>query len=170
MATANSILDNWGKDFVNDLRQSLKDKGVTFQGGQESRLGANIRYEIKYTEKGLTFDLIMPDYYYYVDKGRKAGNVSKEGQAKIKNWAERKGIVEPFRKELEAARKNNKKRIPFDRASRQLAFLIARAKKTKDKEGNNFYTDIKDKKKEELKVLLAEFYKKEIVIQFGELD
>jgi len=193
MAVGN-IIDKWGVRLVDDLKKSLVDKGVTFQKGGESRLAASIKYEITYTDKGLTFELSMADQWYWVDKGRKAGNVSKEGQEKIGAWAAKKGIVEPFRLEnlkdrkelqLKNANKNKPKsgkkrklktlkKMPFDMAQKSLGYVISRSiaakgySKKNNYEGTKFYSDIIEGKKAELRELLNEFYKKEIVVQFGE--
>lgn len=182
----NNIIDKWGLEFVTELKANLKNAGVTYAKGSEGRLAASIKYEIKYTAKGLTFELSMADEWYWTDKGRKAGNVSKGGQEKIGEWAARKGIVEPFRidqlakrRELQSKSNSGRKRktlkkMPFDLAKKSLAFVISRSirlhgysKKTGYK-GTKFYSSVIEKKKEQLTELLKEFYKKEIVIQFAE--
>ena len=95
--TPEILIEQFGEDLINDIRKSLKDKGVTFGGGQESKLAAQLRFDIRYTSKGISFQLFMPDYGKFVNDGRGPGGVSEEGRLNIAEWGRRKGYIEPFR-------------------------------------------------------------------------
>jgi len=161
-----TILEDFGEKLVNDLRAALKANNVGY-GGQDSKLAAKINYKVKQTTRGITFKLHMPDYWEFVDSGRDPGPVSKKGIKNIGEWARAKGIVGKYQdKELQErierqnqskqnAKKFSKqgkrdravrkwktlKKMPFNRAKKQLAFAIASKIHKKGYEGNNFLTD-----------------------------
>jgi hypothetical protein len=161
-----TILEDFGEKLVNDLRAALKAKNVGY-GGQDSKLAAKINYKVKQTTRGITFKLHMPDYWEFVDSGRDPGPVSKKGIKKIGEWARAKGIVGKYQedelyerqkkqiaskqrarnysKESKRERAERKwktlKKMPFNRAKKQLAFAIASKIHKKGYEGNNFLTD-----------------------------
>lgn len=166
MIPIETILEDFGEKLVNDLRAALKANNVGY-GGQDSKLAAKINYKVKQTTRGITFKLHMPDYWEFVDSGRDPGPVSKKGIEKIGEWARAKGIVGKYQdKELQErierqnqskqnAKKFSKqgkidravrkwktlKKMPFNRAKKQLAFAIASKIHKKGYEGNNFLTD-----------------------------
>lgn len=166
MIPIETILDEFGKNLVTDLRAALNAKGVGY-GGQDSKLAAQIRFRVIPKDNGIYFQLLMPDYAEYVDRGRKPGNVSKKGIEKIGEWARAKNIVGKYQeKELQErierqneskqkAKKFSKqgkrdravrkwktlKKLPFNRAKKQLAFAIASKIRAKGYEGKNFFTD-----------------------------
>ena len=76
------ILEDFGEKLIKDLRAALLKEGVGY-GGQDSKLAAKINYKVKQTTSGITFQLYMPDYWEFVDRGRGKGNVSKAGIKKI---------------------------------------------------------------------------------------
>lgn len=149
MQNLEAVLDSFGKTLVTDVRASLKAVGVVSGGGQDSTLGAKTKFEVKYTNDGLEFDLLMPEYWYWVQNGREPGDVSKEGQESIAEWAAKKGIIGKFQKsnlekrlekQRESKRKGLKKlkKLPFEKAKKQLTYLVSR-KITKDGyEGKDF--------------------------------
>jgi len=161
-----TILEDFGEKLVNDLRAALKAKNVGY-GGQDSKLAAQIRFRVVPNNNGISFQLLMPDYGEFVDRGRGSGPVSKKGIEKIGEWARAKGIVGKYQdKELQErierqnqskqkAKKFSKqgkrdravrkwktlKKMPFNRAKKQLAFAIASKIRAKGYEGKNFFTD-----------------------------
>lgn len=160
------ILEDFGEKLVNDLRAALKAKNVGY-GGQDSKLAAKIRFRVIPKNEGISFQLLMPDYGEFVDRGRGSGPVSKKGIEKIGEWARAKGIVGKYqdkelklREEKQAESKQNAKKfskqgkrdraerkwkklkkMPFNRAKKQLAFAIASKIRAKGYEGKNFFTD-----------------------------
>lgn len=159
MESINKIINDFAVKLVNDLRKSLKEKKVTYGGGQESRLGASIKYNITYPKNDLKLDISMNDYWKFVDKGRGTGpddikTVKKAIYPRILPWVKKKGIARPFAQE---------KKMPFDRAAKTLAFLISRKISKKGYKGNYFFTEvINDGRQEILAQQIRQQYGKEI--------
>jgi len=161
-----TILEDFGEKLVNDLRAALKAKNVGY-GGQDSKLAAKIRFRVIPKDNSISFQLLMPYYGEFVDRGRGSGPVSKKGIEKIGEWARAKNLVGKYQdKELQerierqnqskqkaksfskqgkrdrAVRKwKTLKKMPFNRAKKQLAFAIASKIRAKGYEGKNFFTD-----------------------------
>jgi hypothetical protein len=167
----------FGTTLVTDLQGSLRTKGVTF-GGNDSKLSNLIRFDIKQTNEGITFQLLMPEYGFAVDKGRGASKSSDGGKVKdnIREWVNRKGIVGKFAKEnlqqrlrVQAKAKNPRKtlkQLPFEKAAKQLAFLISRKIHRKGYKGNNFYSEVIDKLDlTKLNKEISQMMNKEILLQ-----
>jgi hypothetical protein len=176
MSEVDKIVRAFGEKLVTDIRASLAVKGVTYAGGGDSKLAAKTRFEIRQTSTGTIFNLIMPDYWYYVNNGRKPGPVSKEAQKDIGEWANRKGIVGKFQNEnlitRQKARENNKrklkplKKLPFAKAKVQVTFLISRKITLKGYEGNSFLDDVlNDGRLAKFKSDLGAALKKDILIE-----
>ena len=166
MIPIETILEDFGEKLVNDLRAALKAKNVGY-GGQDSKLAAKIRFRVIPKDNSISFQLLMPDYGEFVDRGRGSGPVSKKGIEKIGEWARAKNIVGQFQeKELQQRiKKQNEskqkaksfskqgkrdravrkwktlKKMPFNKAKEQLAFAIASKIRAKGYEGKNFFTD-----------------------------
>lgn len=166
MIPIETILEDFGEKLVNDLRAALKANNVGY-GGQDSKLAAKIRFRVIPKDNSISFQLLMPYYGEFVDRGRGPGPVSKKGIEKIGEWARAKGIVGKYQdKELQerierqnqskqkaksfskqgkrdrAVRKwKTLKKMPFNRAKKQLAFAIASKIRAKGYEGKNFFTD-----------------------------
>jgi len=184
-------LNRFGTTLVTDLQGSLRNKGVTF-GGNDSKLSNLIRFDIKQTNEGITFQLLMPEYGFAVDGGRGPSEKgSKPGVLKdnITEWVKRKGIVGKFmankpkinlakqkeqrKKYAEKLAKGYKpkprKSIPgtkFEKAAKQLAFLISRKIHRKGYKGNNFYSEVIDKLDlTKLNKEISQMMNKEILLQ-----
>lgn len=140
------ILDEFGESIKEDLQQSLRDKGVTYGGG-DSRLSAAIKFEIKAENNGISFKLMMPEYGEAVDKGRKSG--TPPPIEPIKNWIKRKGILKS-EKAVKGTRKTKKPKPSFEKRLTSMAYGISKniGKKGTIKrfgyKGNNFYSDVVD--------------------------
>ena len=188
-----NLLTDFGLKLTTDTKSSLKKKlderaakhklhsGVN-RPKITSRLEASVLAEpIKFTSDSIKFTFVMNDYWDIVDGGRRPGNVSKEGQVKIAEWARTRGVAESIRltdydnrldKQNEAKSKNTKrkkwvklKKMPFDKAKKQAAFLVARSLKKKTIEPTNFFSEIiKDGRIEELQNKLSELIKTDIII------
>jgi len=150
--SVDKVLDDFGKKLVTDLKEKLRSKGVTFGGGQESKLAARTKFEITQKAEGIEFALTMPPEYYWVNKGRKPGKVSKEGKTSIENWAKRKAIVGDFaNKELQTriekrtgkrAKYKKLKKLPFKKALKALTFIVARGVAKKGYEPTYFLDEV----------------------------
>jgi len=100
---------NLGTTLVTDLQANLRKKGVTF-GGNDSQLSNLIRFDISQTKDGIKFQLLMPEYGFAVDGGRKPSEEgSKPGKLKdnITEWVKRKGIVGKFMSKKPVAPNNS---------------------------------------------------------------
>jgi len=161
-----TILEDFGEKLVNDLRAALKAKNVGY-GGQDSKLAAQVRFRVIPKNESISFQLLMPDYGEFVDRGRGSGQVSKKGIEKIGEWARAKNLVGKYQEDelyerqkkqiasKQRARNYSKeskrdravrkwktlKKMPFNRAKKQLAFAIASKIRAKGYEGKNFFTD-----------------------------
>ena len=148
-------LDRFGRQFTEDLQKSLASKGSRYE---QSNLFGKIGQAVTpatFKDGSFTLRIVLPSYYYWVDKGREPGNVNEEGQESIGEWANRtksrKGsgtVLGGFIKQTaenslkqrklkqdEAKSKNKKRknwktlkeiRPSFTKAKKQFAFLVAR--------------------------------------------
>ena len=145
------ILEDFGQRLVTDLQQSLRDNGVTFGGGGDSKIQP--RFNIERTSNGLEFQLLMAEEWYWVDKGRRPGKVSRKGKEALESWGERKGYIGDFinkdlerreKKRAESKRQFSKslKKLPFDKGKRAFAFVVARTITEKGYKGNDFFEEV----------------------------
>lgn len=156
-------------------KSKFKDKSIK---DVQSRLEATIKpAPAVYENGGVVVRLYMNDYWEVVDKGRKAASVSSEGQSKINEWSATRGVAEKIRisdlekrkeKQSKSERKGKLKtlkKMPFDRARKAAAFLIARKLKSKKLEPTYFFSTIKnDGRIEKLQQDLAEIMETEIIL------
>lgn len=139
LESINKIIEDFAKKLVIDLRASLKNKGVVGGGGQESKLGASIKYDLTYPKGDLKMDLSMNDYGRYVDAGRGATNSgSKPGKVKgkIERWVRLRPEI--FKKDRPEKLKN----MPENKYIKLVAFFIARKIHKQGYKGNHFFTEV----------------------------
>lgn len=155
------ILDDFGWKLVQDTQENLKKKqqekaskhGTPYN--PNSNLVNSIKFIVKEKSGGTIFELRMADYFDNVDRGRRRGNVSQEGQEKIKRWVKIKGLnpVKIITSMREEYRKNNPpktnrvwkkkpKKLTFEKAVKQFAFIAARKVTRFGFDGNYFYSEI----------------------------
>ena len=179
------VLSEFGLKLTIDTKQSLKQKldaRASKYGGRKrtSRLEASAKaLPVTYQGGVLTLKFEMNDYWDIVDGGRKASNVSEDGQKKIADWSALSGLAEKIRiSDLEARKQRQSlskrkglktlKKMPFDRAKKAAGYLVARSLKKKSLEPTNFFTDvINDGRLDELKQRLKELVKSEIKIEIS---
>ena len=156
-------------------KSKFKDKSIK---EVESRLEATIKpVPAVYENGGIVVRLYMNDYWEVVDKGRKAASVSSEGQSKLQDWSSTRGVAEKIRisdlekrkeKQSKSERKGKLKtlkKMPFDRAKKAAAFLIARKLKSNKLEPTYFFDEIKnDGRIQKLEQDLAEIMQTEIIV------
>lgn len=139
------------------LRQKWQSKGY---GGSplkngigpkiaSSNLYNNIEYQIEYDEDGFpeVFNLIMEDYWYWIDEGRKPGGFPPI--TPIRNWIIEKGINFP----------PVNGRVP---TLDQKAYLIGRSIAEKGTDGTDFTTLATQKTLEEAIDLFGDAYADQI--------
>jgi hypothetical protein len=176
-----SILNDFGVSLVKDLQDSLakKQKAKASKYGSaynpNSDLANSIKFTISNKEGGVYFSLTMNDYWRFVDLGRRAGNVSKEGQSKISYWIKKKD-VDPvsiiMKMRMQAREKKGiqsvykpRVKLTFAKATKAFTFLTARKLKKKGYDGNSFFTEvINDGRVEVLKELIQKELNREIEI------
>lgn len=96
--TLREILDDFGSDLKEDLQKAMISKGIT-SNGQNSRLGASIRFYFSENDGHPVIKLAAHDYLDYVDGGR-GGTDNPKGKSdpkpapvsEILSWMKRKGI------------------------------------------------------------------------------
>lgn len=156
-------------------KSKFKDKSIK---DVQSRLQASIKpIPAVYENGGIVVRLYMNDYWEVVDKGRKAASVSSEGQSKLQDWSSTRGVAEKIRisdlekrkeKQSKSERKGKLKtlkKMPFDRAKKAAAFLIARKLKSNKLEPTYFFDEIKnDGRIQKLEQDLAEIMQTEIIV------
>lgn len=166
--SAQRILENFGVKLKKDTQASLKKKqrakamryGSSFN--ENSNLSNSVRWVVKESDSSVTLELIMADYWEYVDAGRLPTKQGGTGKVKsnIEAWIKRKGLNP--NKILE---KYGTKKQTYQKAASQLAYLIARKIHRKGFEGNQFFSDvINDGRIELLKAELTQELKKDIII------
>lgn len=79
------VLLEHGKETVELMKAILRDKGKG-----DSRIIKRIRPKVVDTIKGLNLEIEMPDYWVFLDKGRRPGK--QPPLSVIKKWCSRKGI------------------------------------------------------------------------------
>ncbi len=178
-----ALLNDFNTKLKDDTQLSLKtklneraakNKGKSVQ----SRLFASVKaLPATFDASGVTIKLVMNDYWVFVNEGRNPGNVSAEGQSKIAEWSDTRGFAEKIRiKDLEKRKEKQSKserkgklktlkKMPFDRAKKAAAFLIARKLKSKKLEPTYFFDEvIKDGRVEKLQQDLAKIMETEIIV------
>jgi len=160
-----------------DLQKSLANK--TRSKNKNTRLGASIKPFYKFTGAFITAGIRLNEYYYWVDGGRKPGNVAES--VDLKDWAKRKGI-DP-REKIEAAREAYRdkhvkvkrvaklKPLSYTQAAKSFEYIVKRKLTKKGYEGNNFYSDIVTRDRiAKLEKNIAVLFQKEMQFQLTEFN
>ena len=98
MNEGNRIVENFCVKLKKDVQANLviKEKEKASKYGSpyngNSRLWAGIKTNTVIKGENTAYQLCAPKYWYWVDKGRNKGNVSKEGRMSIESWIKRKGL------------------------------------------------------------------------------
>lgn len=144
-------IDKFSQKLVNDLRANLASKDRS-DNKSANRLGASISSKVTLTPGGVIYQLMMNDYWYWVNYGRDSAPIAE--QAKIKDWIRRKGIDPRDRinawREAHRNRTVKKKRVEtlkpvsYKSAIQQFEYVVRRKIKNKGFEGNNFFSEVVD--------------------------
>lgn len=169
----NKLITDFGNKLVTDLNASL-NKALRDGGSsspQEAALHFNPSYKI--TTEGTTISInASADYWYWIEHGRSPGKMPPSSKLG-KKWQNKQNI-DPRKVIQEIQINYNKskglkrevKQLSFDKASKQLGFLIARSI------GRNGYKPrpfidrvVKDGRIENLMKSLSQLFKKEIQVK-----
>jgi hypothetical protein len=144
-------IDAFSLKLVEDLRNNLECKDRS-SNKSANRLAASITPKVTLTSGGVILQVLMNDYWYWVNYGRDNGPVAEE--AKIKDWIRRKGIDprakinswrEAYRnKVVKNKRVEDLKPVSYKSAIQQFEYLVRRKVKEKGFEGNNFFSEVVD--------------------------
>jgi len=150
------LLNDFNEKLVIDTRNSLQtklDERANKHNGKKvkSRLWASVSAPPAIFDRGMIKSkLTMNDYWAVVNDGRKASNVSEEGQAKIAEWSATRGLAEKIR--VSDLGKRKEKQKLSDRK----------------KEPTHFFDEvINDGRLKELEEKLSEILKSELIINIS---
>jgi hypothetical protein len=151
------------EDIQHELVEVMKKKSKNGFSG-DTRLGASIR--IEYLQKGdeiYGFNLYINDYYYWVNKGRKAGKgVSKEGQEKLAMWVKTRGLIPQIAKRTD----KRIKKLSMDKRIKSFVFVISQKIKKKGYEATHFFDKvINDGRVPKLLDYIKEAYQQELDLE-----
>jgi len=149
MPSVRETLEEWGFKLVSDMKSEIDKELGEHGGGQKTSLSGSVKYQVLKSVSGYTFTLSMNDYWKYVESGRKKGAKGVPQSVLGKKWQNSKGI-NPSKIIYEMTVKYNAKKglkrkvkkLPFEKASRQLAFLIQRSIKAKGIEPHPFFDKV----------------------------
>ena len=130
----NKLVTDFGNKLVTDLNASLNQ--ALRDGGSSSPQEAALHFEPSYkiTTEGTTISVNASDeYWYYIEHGRKPGKMPPSSKLG-KKWQNKQNI-DPRKVIQEIQINYNKskglkrevKQLSFDKAAKQLGFLIARS-------------------------------------------
>lgn len=165
--------DKLAKDLNDSLNKALKD------GGSNNPQEAALHFEprLKITTSGTTIEIVASgDYWRYVENGRKAGKMPPPNKLG-KKWQNKNNINAPeiiYKMQVEYFQKKrlkrNVKKLKFDKAAKQLSFLIARSIGKKGVKPRPFIDRvINDGRLAMLGEGLSLIFKREISIQLNDI-
>ena len=105
------IIQNWGNEFIKQLQNNL----LKNKSNASSSLSQSITPEVKAQQKGYNLSIMMEDYWFYVEEGRRSGKTPP-----IKN------IYEWIQNKKEIQSKFISKSTDRIAATKSLAYVIAR--------------------------------------------
>lgn len=172
------ILVEFGMKLEQDLQDSLASK---MGGSYNARLSGKIKsLPIRHVGDLTEYILQMPLYGKALDKGRGKTKEKTDNtmRGKIEDWVKRRALVGKYitdnlqqRLDKQAKNKTNRpkkplKRLAFEKAVKQLSFLIARKIHKKGYDGNQFFSEvINDGRLEKLERDLLEATQNEVIIE-----
>ena len=172
------ILVEFGMKLEQDLQDSLASK---MGSGYNARLSSKIKsLPIRHVGDLTEYILQMPLYGKALDGGRLPTKEKTDGtmRGKVADWIKRRALVGKYindnlqqRLDKQAKNKTNRpkkplKKLAFEKAVKQLSFLIARKIHKKGYKGNQFFSEvINDGRLEKLERDLMEAAQNEVLIE-----
>ena len=109
------IIQNWGNELIKQLQNNLLKKKNGSSSNASGALSQSITPEVKAQQKGYNLSVMMEDYWFYVEEGRRSGKTPP-----IKN------IYEWIQNKREIQSKFISKSTDRIAATKSLAYVIAR--------------------------------------------
>ena len=161
--TVNDLLTVFGKKFVDDLGKSLDAKKDA-----TGKLRGSIRFQTKIFTERYEFNLLMEDYYKWVDEGRQAGKKAPPINPNVlMKWIQDKKIRPRAGSKLPSRKAKGFNMLA---ATKSLAFLIGRKISKFGIKPTYFFSDVfDDGRMDKLKVDLGNGLKKDILIEIREI-
>lgn len=160
--SVSEVLKKFGKDFVDALGKSLPpEKSAT------GKLRKSIRFQIKIYGQQYSFNLLMEDYYQYVDAGRAAGKgVPPE---EIMKWLNISRVRSKLNRNPNSIFRKSKSGLK-DYKIKGLAYAINKKIKDKGIKPTYFFTNVfEDGRIQQLQKDLREALKKDIIVSIKEI-
>lgn len=161
--TLGEILKKKAEYIVDSLKKNLEKHDSI----ASRKLFQSIRFDIKIFGSSYIFQIMMEDYWKWVDEGRPPGKMPPID--KLSKWIAQKGL--PIRSQVKGLKRKSKKSLSEQVKSRnrQVAFLIARSIGKKGIKPTNFYSDVINAKFwTDFKSDIAKVLKQEYTIQIIE--
>lgn len=156
------LLEKYGEALVGALEKALPP-----QADASGELRDSIHFQIKRFGINYKFELLLADYYQWVDKGRKPGK--QPPISSILKWVKDKRLV-IYKGKLQTKRKGKLKKISDDaKLSNRIAFAIARNIGKRGTKATNFYTPTVEKWLKDLKAELPKALKRDVIIELKTL-
>lgn len=135
------ILEQFGEDLVNDLKQSIIAKGhgsSTNNASDQSSLIGSVKYKIFGRDTNVTFSLSMADHYKYIDQGtKKAGKKGGGGKkmvSSLEDWIQGKSQLREvvkknqlFYKDENGKFKPRKNKLKYSKALSSFAYAVKKS-------------------------------------------
>ena len=179
------LLTKFGEDLLTDTRNSLKAKldakASKYKSRKvNSRLSATMKPQTTFEDGGITFRMLMNDYWDAVNNGRAPTSKGGDGSVrkKLEEWIKTRGVAVKISKRKESKLANLKtktklgkkiskvyKKQTYDEAVKAAAYAIAQKIHKDGYEGNHFFDEvINDGRTEKLKEDIAKLIQTEVII------
>ena len=169
------IVYDFADNLLKDLQKNLDKRQGKFNSpiNASGNLRQSINFEpLKITQFGITFQLVLDDYYIWVDQGRKPGN--RPPIDAILKWISNKPLKIQSKVDLSKINKKGltvkrrattTEKITIDEERRRAAELIADKIERKGTSKTNFYSDVVNESRFiKFAKELSEAFKQDIII------
>ena len=154
------------KGYSERITKALKENLEKHDSLASKSLWQSVRVPVNIFGDTYVLQIIMEDYWKWVDQGRKPGKMPPI--APIAKWIAQKGL--PIRAQVKASPLKRKSKLSLSERvrsrQRSVAFLIARSIGKKGIKPTHFYSDvINDKFIEDMKTDISKALKKDFTVQ-----
>lgn len=134
------ILAFYGEAMTRAMKANLQAKNKDASGS----LSASIQWEVKIIGTRYVFQIAMDDYWYWVDKGRKASDKMPPIKAfkGSGGWIANKGLNIKAQAKARLGVRRGKLAATTKRLNEQVAWAIAKSLTKKNIPPSNFYSDV----------------------------